>query len=158
MTYLAEQITDMQQSLISLDEKVTTEETLAISKISYSEETDAESKLWLLIYMLGAVVSMTWIFFCCFCCYLRSRSAVEKRQFEVIERGMRSNVQNVASQPQVDHDMELRERNNSVSRLMPLAGQQAVNTHAAPLAMMSRLQKSNMGDDVAEGNLQFVDN
>ena len=78
MSELMDQLTDLQDSIASLDSKVTTEE-VATDFLTGEKESNEEHNLWMLIYVLVTLFCFTWLLFCCFCCYMRKRSQIEKR-------------------------------------------------------------------------------
>ena len=80
------QLSDMKQMLDDVDDRVTKSwkfvKSSVVNRADNSEEVEqklGDENLWTIIYILLAVMCMTWVFFCCFCCMLRNRESVQSR-------------------------------------------------------------------------------
>jgi hypothetical protein len=80
MTRLFDQISDMQKSLESLEDRVYSGQAAVSGLVTRDNDADDDDddrgQFALIFFVILFVIIMTWIFLCCFYCLLRKRENV----------------------------------------------------------------------------------
>ena len=83
MTRLFDQISDMQKTLESLEDRVYSGQAAVSGLVTRNNDSDKDHDddrgFALIFFVILFVIILTWIFLCCFYCLLRNRESVQSR-------------------------------------------------------------------------------
>lgn len=129
MTRLFDQISDMQKTLESLEDRVYSGQAAVSGLVTRDNDADDDDddrgQFALIFFVILFVIIMTWVFLCCFYCLLRNRETVQSRQLEAIKTDVQeTRIATRTYAPvrsQTSEQLEMRDGTNTASQLVPRA-------------------------------------